>query len=101
MTASPEFASPARAAEAVRAGLGYLAAIDPAQLPTSALAELLQILEQAHALETAARARGLGAFAAAQGCHEDGDYSPRSWLIKPDRDHQGCRHRLRQLGAPG
>ena len=80
MTARPEFASPARAAEAVRAGLGYLAAIDPAQLPACALAELLQILEQAHALETAARARGLGAFAAAQGYQEDGCYGAKSWL---------------------
>ena len=81
MTASPEFASQAEAAAAVRGGLGYLAALDPAQLPACEQAELLQLLEQAHALETAARARGLGAFTAAQGYHEDGDYSPRSWLI--------------------
>src|SRR5579862_9112779 len=81
MGTSPEFASLAEAAAAVCGGLEYLAALDPTQLPARALAELLQVLEQAHALETAARARGLGAFTAVQGCHQDGDYSPRSWLI--------------------
>ncbi|HEY6296662.1 MAG TPA: DUF222 domain-containing protein, partial [Streptosporangiaceae bacterium] len=81
MGTGPEFASQAEAAEAVRAGLGYLAAIDPVQLPARALAELLQLLEQAHALETAARAQGLGAFTAAQGYHEDACYGAKSWLI--------------------
>ncbi len=81
MGTSPEFASRAEAAEAVRAGLGYLAALDPAQLPACEQAELLQLLEQAHALETAARTGVLGGFTTAQGYHEDGDYSPRSWLI--------------------
>ena len=81
MTASPEFASPTEAAKAVRSGLGYLAAIDPAQLPACAQAELLRLLEQAHALETAARARGLRAFTAGQGYHDDGCYGARSWLI--------------------
>src|SRR5579863_1054787 len=80
MDTGPEFASQAEAAAAVRAGLGYLAAQDPAQLPACALAELLQILEQAHALETAARAQGLRAFAAAQGYQEDGCYGAKSWL---------------------
>ena len=74
------FASQAEAEEAVLAGMGYLAALDPAQLPACALAELLQLLEQAHALETAARAQGLGAFTAAQGYHEDACYGARSWL---------------------
>ena len=81
MTAGLEFASPAEAAEAVCDGLGYLAAIDPTQLPACEQARLLQILEQAHALETAARTGILDGFTAAQGYHQDGDYSPRSWLI--------------------
>jgi hypothetical protein len=79
--ASPEFASLAEAATAVRGGLGYLAALDPAQLPAGEQAELLRLLEQAHALETAARARGLRAFTAGQGYHDDGCYGPRSWLM--------------------
>src|SRR5579863_534095 len=81
MTADPEFASPAEAAEAACGGLGYLAALDPAQLPAGEQARLLHLLEQVHALETAARAGVLGGFTTGQGYHEDGDYSPRSWLI--------------------
>jgi hypothetical protein len=81
MGTGPEFASRAEAAAAVRAGLGYLAALDPAQLPACEQAELLQVLEQAHALETAARAQGLRAFTAGQGYHEDACYGAKSWLI--------------------
>jgi hypothetical protein len=69
------------AAEAIRVGLGYLAALDPTQLPACAQAELLRVLEQAHALETAARAQGLVAFTAAQGYHDDACYGPKSWLM--------------------
>jgi len=81
MGTGPEFASRAEAAAAVRAGLGYLAALDPAQLPACEQAELLQVLEQAHALETAARAQGLRAFTAAQGYHDDACYGAKSWLM--------------------
>ena len=81
MTASPEFASRAEAAKAVLGGLDYLATVDPAQLPAGELAELLRVLERAHALETAARAQGLAAFTAAQGYHEDACYGPKSWLM--------------------
>src|SRR5579863_1713483 len=81
MDTGPEFASPTAVAEAVRGGLGYLAALDPSQLPACTQAELLQILEQAHALETAARAQVLRAFTNGQGYHEDACYGPKSWLI--------------------
>jgi hypothetical protein len=81
MGTGPEFTSQAEAAEAAFAGLSYLAALDPAQLPACAQAELLHLLEQAHALETAARAQVLGAFTAGQGYHEDACYGSRSWLI--------------------
>ena len=77
----PAFASPAEAAEAALAGLRYLAAVDPTRLLVCEQARLLQVLEQAHAIGTMARTQVLGAFTAAQGYHEDGDYSPRSWLI--------------------
>src|SRR5579863_1747408 len=80
MGTGPEFASQAEAAEAVLAGLGYLAALDLTQLPACAQAELLRILEQAHAMETAARAQGLRAFTSGQGYHEDACYGARSWL---------------------
>jgi hypothetical protein len=80
MGTGPEFASQAEAAEAVLAGLGYLAALDLTRLPACAQAELLRILEQAHAMETAARAQGLRAFTCGQGYHEDACYGARSWL---------------------
>src|SRR5579863_7445016 len=80
MGTGPEFASQAEAAEAVLAGLGYLAALDLTQLPACAQAELLRILEQAHAMETAARAQGLRAFTNGQGYHEDACYGAKSWL---------------------
>ena len=51
--------APASAREAldmVRAGLGYLAAADPAQLPAATQAEVPRELEQHDAMATAARA---------------------------------------------
>ena len=81
MSTIPSPANMDEAAAAVRAGLGYLAALDPATLPACAQARLLQVLEQAHALETVARAQGLRAFTAGQGYHEDGCYGAKSWLI--------------------
>jgi len=76
----PSPANMDEAAAAVRAGLGYLVALDPATLPACAQARLLQVLEEAHALETAARAQGLRAFTAGQGYHEDACYGAKSWL---------------------
>ena len=65
----------------VLAGLRYLATADPTTLAAQAQAECLQGLEQAAAIATAARARILAAFTAAQGCSAGADYSPTSWLI--------------------
>ena len=76
----PSPANMDEAAAAVRAGLGYLVALDPATLPTCAQARLLQVLEEAHALETAARAQVLRAFTNGQGYHEDACYGAKSWL---------------------
>src|SRR5689334_16771080 len=65
----------------VRAGLGYLAAADPAQLPAVTQAECLRELEQHDAMAAAARAGFLAAFTAGQGPAGDGDSSAVSWLI--------------------
>ena len=65
----------------VRAGLGYLAAADTAQLAAATQAECLRELEQANAVLTAARAFVLAGFTAGQGYADDADYSARSWLI--------------------
>jgi hypothetical protein len=76
--------APASAREAldmVRAGLGYLAAADAAQLPAATQAECLRELEQHNAAATAARAGFLAAFTAGQGYADDGDYSAVSWLM--------------------
>ena len=71
-------AAPASAREAldmIRAGLGYLAAADAAQLGAATQAETLRELEQHDAMATAARAGFLAAFTAGQGPAGDGDYS--------------------------
>ena len=76
--------APVNAREAldmVRAGLGYLAAADPGQLPAATQADVLRELEQHDAMAAAARAGFLAAFTAGQGPAGDGDYSAVSWLI--------------------
>jgi uncharacterized protein DUF222 len=76
--------APADAREAldmIRAGLGYLAAADPGQLPATTQAECLRELEQDAAALTAARAGFLASFTTGQGPAGDGDYSAVSWLI--------------------
>jgi hypothetical protein len=65
----------------VRAGLGYLAAADAAQLPAATQAECLAELEHHDAMATAARAGFLAAFTAGAGPAGDGDYSAVSWLM--------------------
>jgi Domain of unknown function (DUF222) len=69
------------ALDMVRAGLGYLAAADAAQLAVATQAECLKELEQDAAVLTAARAWILAAFTAGQGYADDADYSAVSWLI--------------------
>ena len=49
MSAAPACASVGEALDMVRAGLGYLAAADAAQLPAATQAECLRELEQADA----------------------------------------------------
>jgi hypothetical protein len=74
-------ASARDALDMVRAGLGYLAATDPAGRDPETQAQVLRELEQDEAVLTAARARSLAAFTAAQGHCGDADYSPRAWLM--------------------
>jgi hypothetical protein len=76
--------APADAREAldmVRAGLGYLAAVDATQLAAAMQAECLRELEQADAVATAARASILAGFTGGKGYSSDGEYSAVSWLI--------------------
>jgi hypothetical protein len=77
----PGFASVAEALEMARAALGYLAAVDAAQLPAETQAECLRGLERTDAISTAVRAWFLAAFTVGKGYSEDADYSARAWLM--------------------
>ena len=85
----------------VRAGLGYLAAADAAQLPAATQAEALRELEQADAMATAARAFLLAAFTAGAGPAGDGDYSAVSWLIHRTGITRGAAVGHSRLGQAG
>ena len=56
MSTAPVFANVGEALDMVRAGLGYLAAADAAQLAAETQAECLRELERTDAVATAARA---------------------------------------------
>jgi hypothetical protein len=73
-------ASAVAALALARACLGQVAQADPASLPATTQAELLRGLERAESVQTAARARVLGAFTAQRGFEDDGAGSAGSWL---------------------
>ncbi len=56
----------------------YLNAADVTAMVTGEQARCLNLLEQVHALGTAAHASVLGAFTAEAGIHRGREYSPRS-----------------------
>jgi len=93
VSTAPASTAPASASEAmdmVRAGLGYLASADATAMPAETQAWCLQMLEQAHAISTAARTSVLAAFTSGQGYSADADYSPRAWLINKTRITKGA-----------
>jgi hypothetical protein len=84
--------TPASTSEALgmlTSAMGYLAAADPTQMPAAEQAQCLATLERLDGMETAARALILAAFTSSVGYREDGDYSPRSWLMHQTRVTQG------------
>jgi hypothetical protein len=81
MGAAPAFASAGEAIDMARAALGYLAAMDAAQLADEAQAACLRGLERTDAVATAARASFLSAFTVGKGYSADADYSARAWLM--------------------
>ena len=81
MGTAPAFASVGEAIEMARAALGYLAAVDAAQLAAETQAACLRGLERTDAIATAARASFLSAFTAGKGYSADADYSARAWLM--------------------
>ncbi len=86
----PAFASAGEAMEMVHAGLGWLAAADATAMGAPEQARCLQMLEQAAAMGTAARATVLAAFTAGQGYCADADYGPRAWLIHKAKVTKGA-----------
>ena len=90
MSDIPAFTSTREALGMLRAVMGYLAAADATAMAAEAQAECLLALEEVDAAKTAARAKVLGAFTAAQGYSADGDYSARSWLIHRTRITRGA-----------
>ena len=63
-----------------QAGLGFLAQADATSWPAAVQADCLRALERAGAMQVAARARVLGAFAARRGFEADGQGSAGTWL---------------------
>ncbi len=72
-----------------RAALGFLADMDAAGMPAQALAECLEGLEQADAVEAAARGQLLAAFDAQDGSVADGQRTTRTWLVHVTRVTRG------------
>jgi len=78
------------ALDMVRAGLGYLATTDPAELSAATQTVCLREFEPTDAATTAARAWFLASFTAAQGYADDGAYSAVSWLMYQTRITRGA-----------
>ena len=98
MSDVPAFASTREALGMLRAVHGLPGAADATAMAAEAQAECLLALEEMDAVQTAARAKVLGAFTAAQGYSADGDYSPRSWLIHRTRITRGAAAGASGLG---
>jgi hypothetical protein len=85
MTAPAPPASTSEALGMLTSAMSYLAAADATQMPAAEQAQCLATLERLDGMETAARALILTAFTSSLGYREDGDYSPRSWLMHQTR----------------
>src|SRR5450755_4273875 len=81
MGSAPVFASASEAMDMVHAGLAFLASADATSMGAGERARCLRGLEEADSVATAVRTSVLGAFGAGQDYVDDGDYSPRSWLV--------------------
>jgi Domain of unknown function (DUF222) len=83
--------------------LGFLADMDSAGTPASALAEGLRALERADAIGAAARGRMLAAFDAQDGSVADGQRTTRTWLVHSTRVTRGQagEHKAVQALAEG
>jgi hypothetical protein len=76
MSTTPAFGSVHEALETLTSAMRYINTADATQMSTELQAECLQTFERVDAAEIVARSKVLGAFTAAKGYCEDGDYSP-------------------------
>jgi hypothetical protein len=86
-------AVPSSAADAVamtQAGLAFLASADSASWPAAAQADCLRALERAGAMQVAARAQVLSAFAGQRGFEDDGQGTAGTWLRWQTRITRGA-----------
>ena len=85
----------------VRAGLGYLAAADAAQLSAATQAECLRELEQADAVAHRGAGLGPGRVHRRAGLRRGRGLQRGVLADAPDRDHQGRRGRRIPRGPSG
>src|SRR6202167_4127487 len=85
MSTAPAFTSVEEALETLTSAMRYVINADATQMSTELQAQCLQTFERLDAAVIVARSRVLGAFTAAKGYCEDGDYSPTSWPIHKTR----------------
>jgi hypothetical protein len=105
-SSGPSAAAPGTAvacALAAEEALGSLACLEMAPIPADALGDGLRSLERAEARLVAARSRMLSAFTAQNGYVDDGQQSPRSWLVWQTRITKGAAGKatawMRRLAA--
>ena len=101
VSAAPAFASVGEALEMVRAGLGYLAAADAAQLPAATQAECLRELEQTDASRHRGAGLAPGRVHRRGGARRGRGLQRRVLADPPDRDHPGRRGRAQRVGQAG
>ena len=79
--------------------MGFIADADAAAMPAEALADVLRSMEQADAVEAAARARFLAAFDAQDAHLADGQRSTRTWLVNSVRVTKGQAREYKAIQA--
>jgi Domain of unknown function (DUF222) len=75
----------AEAVSAVLGGLGALARLSAADLLAAGQADCLRALERAESMLITARSAVLAAFTASKAFEDDGQYSPKTWLVAQTR----------------
>jgi hypothetical protein len=80
-----EVAGAAEAIAAVLGGLGTLSRLSAADLPGAGQADCLRALERAESMLITARSAVLAAFTASRAFADDGQHSPKTWLVAHTR----------------